>query len=478
MGGAKLPENSNPEALYSAPTENNKYVLPPENITNQNTEDAQTPKKKSKKVLILLIVLVLLLTSAGGSLAYKQNYKYLIEKIKELLPKKSVDDNTEKPEQKQEEVKELSLEEIQDKMIEALSQVKYIESTGTIKISNKLNSPSVLERSFSEFDNISDLNNAKAKITWEYDSPQKIAFEIISIGNDGDYFKIISMEQKDASSDLIQKIKENWFQDEKRQGVGSGVSKAFFGSIYTKNIFIKLLSQKNVLNFKEKIVNEELATYNLKFELSSEESEKINNFKSFNGEILIDKNTFLPKKITVLQSIHNYSYSGDLKIKDEFASMTEDIEIYIDIKNYNNPVAINAPENFTTYTKIVNEYKKSQYIKFLYQDSDKDGLEDVLEEFYETKINSTDTDADGYKDVDELTSGYNPNGPGKLDILEIQNKFKELLDDISKSKINIEELKIKYSINEKETDPVKLQGYVKRILFSDELISSYIGTTD
>jgi len=51
-------------------------------------------------------------------------------------------------------------------------------------------------------------------------------------------------------------------------------------------------------------------------------------------------------------------------------------------------------------------------------DSDQDGLLDKEEVMiYKTDPLNTDTDADGYVDGIEVKSGYNPNGPGKLNIL-------------------------------------------------------------
>jgi hypothetical protein len=47
-------------------------------------------------------------------------------------------------------------------------------------------------------------------------------------------------------------------------------------------------------------------------------------------------------------------------------------------------------------------------------DTDGDGLSDKLENIYGTDINKKDTDGDGYSDGQEVYSGYNPKGPGKL----------------------------------------------------------------
>ena len=48
------------------------------------------------------------------------------------------------------------------------------------------------------------------------------------------------------------------------------------------------------------------------------------------------------------------------------------------------------------------------------KDTDSDGLDDKEESMYNTDLYSVDTDHDGYGDLDELKSGYNPNGSGRL----------------------------------------------------------------
>jgi hypothetical protein len=50
------------------------------------------------------------------------------------------------------------------------------------------------------------------------------------------------------------------------------------------------------------------------------------------------------------------------------------------------------------------------------QDSDNDGLSDQIENALGTEKNKKDSDGDSYNDKDEILSGYNPTGNGKLDI--------------------------------------------------------------
>ncbi|MBI4092339.1 MAG: hypothetical protein HY420_00245 [Candidatus Kerfeldbacteria bacterium] len=47
-------------------------------------------------------------------------------------------------------------------------------------------------------------------------------------------------------------------------------------------------------------------------------------------------------------------------------------------------------------------------------DADGDGLNLHLENFFGSSDAKTDTDGDGYSDLQEVENGYNPNGPGKL----------------------------------------------------------------
>lgn len=49
-------------------------------------------------------------------------------------------------------------------------------------------------------------------------------------------------------------------------------------------------------------------------------------------------------------------------------------------------------------------------------DLDNDGLTDMQESAYGTDLANPDTDGDGYKDGDEVESGFNPAGEGKLEI--------------------------------------------------------------
>jgi hypothetical protein len=47
-------------------------------------------------------------------------------------------------------------------------------------------------------------------------------------------------------------------------------------------------------------------------------------------------------------------------------------------------------------------------------DTDGDGLDDLLEGFYGTDVHNEDTDGDGVSDGDEVRTGSNPLGEGSL----------------------------------------------------------------
>jgi hypothetical protein len=47
-------------------------------------------------------------------------------------------------------------------------------------------------------------------------------------------------------------------------------------------------------------------------------------------------------------------------------------------------------------------------------DTDKDGLNDAMENILGTNANNPDNDGDGYNDYVEFNGGYNPNGPGMM----------------------------------------------------------------
>lgn len=106
---------------------------------------------------------------------------------------------------------------------------------------------------------------------------------------------------------------------------------------------------------------------------------------------------------------------GDLS-DDEFSQMTEDdfeivFNVAFDMNNFNKPVEINEPEEKENFmealTEISGKFLKTEAVE-TGLDSDMDELPDYLENIYGSDINNPDTDGDGYKDGEEIESGYDP----------------------------------------------------------------------
>lgn len=75
----------------------------------------------------------------------------------------------------------------------------------------------------------------------------------------------------------------------------------------------------------------------------------------------------------------------------------------------NNDVVVTSPNIATTS----NEEGKGTGLT---DDNDKDGLTDKQESYYKTDLNNFDTDGDGHSDGEEVQNGYDPLGPGKLQV--------------------------------------------------------------
>ncbi len=75
-----------------------------------------------------------------------------------------------------------------------------------------------------------------------------------------------------------------------------------------------------------------------------------------------------------------------------------------------------AYENTVKKMEEMNLGIMKQYEEQNSADTDKDGLSDAIESFYGTDPLKPDTDGDGYPDGEEVNSGYNPLGTGKLNV--------------------------------------------------------------
>lgn len=82
-------------------------------------------------------------------------------------------------------------------------------------------------------------------------------------------------------------------------------------------------------------------------------------------------------------------------------------------ENSNDNANLNSNENENTNTSSDTNVSRPTSVNST-TDSDNDGLTDVEEQLYGTKINQPDTDEDGYLDGDEVRNGFNPTGAGKI----------------------------------------------------------------
>ncbi len=60
--------------------------------------------------------------------------------------------------------------------------------------------------------------------------------------------------------------------------------------------------------------------------------------------------------------------------------------------------------------------EKNSYSERVFKDDDQDGLYNELEDAINTDKNNTDTDTDGYSDLEEVLNNYNPKGEGRNEI--------------------------------------------------------------
>ncbi len=95
----------------------------------------------------------------------------------------------------------------------------------------------------------------------------------------------------------------------------------------------------------------------------------------------------------------------------------------ITMSDFNQPINISKPEEAEDLMKVLEEAMAGVMGGMMSpgissgDDSDQDGLNDEMEEFYGTDPNNPDTDGDGHNDGNEVSRGYNPLLPGeaKLD---------------------------------------------------------------
>lgn len=164
---------------------------------------------------------------------------------------------------------------------------------------------------------------------------------------------------------------------------------------------------------KRSLTETELAAFNKGFETMG----------PVDGEVWIGKKDFFPYKITFELNVAETETSPAGKISSVFS-----------LKNFNQPMQIEAPAEAKSLQEITAELfgglkgfsptisltptasstPVTQLSPSPNEDQDQDGLTDALETVYGTDPNKADTDGDGFKDGDEVEKGYNPNGEGKL----------------------------------------------------------------
>ena len=111
------------------------------------------------------------------------------------------------------------------------------------------------------------------------------------------------------------------------------------------------------------------------------------------------------------------------KVNRDIENMGDsEIAFNIDVSmfNFNQPVEINEPEEVENLMKVL-ERTLGEFMRAGVTeeeiDTDADGLPDYMENIYGSDPNNPDTDGDGYKDGEEVESGYDPliSGNAKLD---------------------------------------------------------------
>lgn len=136
------------------------------------------------------------------------------------------------------------------------------------------------------------------------------------------------------------------------------------------------------------------------------------------GEIWIGKNDSLPYKITLQATDLNLGLSFPIN----------KLAITLTFKNFNQPISVDAPSPSVPLEEVLSKFfgeflgvsqlnnQESIEDQNLTKDTDGDTLTDRMEISYGTDPKLTDSDGDGFSDGEEIRNGFNPNGPGKLDV--------------------------------------------------------------
>jgi hypothetical protein len=152
--------------------------------------------------------------------------------------------------------------------------------------------------------------------------------------------------------------------------------------------------------------------------------ETLDGMKDMPIEVWIEKENYFLRKVSI-------DYSGvDIKRNDQISKAN--ILLTLELNNINQPIGIGieAPLGAQSLGEVIEgvlggltqeqaeqvleQDVETGELNILDGDQDNDNLTDQEEVFYNTDPLNPDTDGDGYLDGDEVMSGYNPAGEGKL----------------------------------------------------------------
>lgn len=246
--------------------------------------------------------------------------------------------------------------------------------------------------------------------------------------------KLQTLEKENAAQDVVTSLKNTLVQQPPITVTKKYKAETVNGIKLQPYAFV--LNQKNV-----EVIIDKLALYKKDTGVTEQDATDMKSFlkdiKKFDGMIWMDTQTLLPYKITIAS-----------QFIDTETQKPMDVNIVIDMKDFNKPMNISIPtDGFTleqAIQKVTEKFMEkslselsssstsstdmmfsSDFENFdsaslggsetqsLSQDTDGDGVTDSLEEFYGTSITNKDTDGDGYTDKQEIDGGYDPLHPPK-----------------------------------------------------------------